>query len=113
MALIILAIFAVILFLSLQIYICKNEKIFKYGLILPVGSLILNILPVISFCVMFVINLFSLNNDNNFISIFDANVLPNILIQIFSIIFLVIVIFAPTLCFYLIYLYYRKKHKKL
>lgn len=109
MALVILAIFAVILILGLQIYICKNEKTFKYGVILPLGSLILNILPITSFGVMFVINLFTLNNNNQkdtfFMSMFGINIL--------SIIFMIIIIFAPTVCFYLIYLYYRKKHKKL
>lgn len=109
MVLIILAIFAVILILGLQIYICKNEKTFKYGLILPVGSLILNILPIISFGVMIVINLFNLNNNNQK----DIFFMSTSGINIFSIIFMLIIIFAPTLCFYLIYLYYRKKHKKI
>lgn len=103
-------VFAVFIFL--QIYICKNFNNKKIGLILPVGSFLLSILPVISIILIMIISLLP-NRDVSAILVSTSTMfIPTILYQILMTIFLIIIIFTPSIIFTLIYLYYKKKKKE-
>lgn len=96
-------------FAILQIYICKNAKNEKVGLILPIGSFIFALLPVISIIITIILNFLPNSNDNNFIIVsYSIDFLPGIIIQIFNIIILIAILFTPTIIFTLIYLHYKK-----
>ncbi len=103
---------AFIVFIFLQVYICKNAKNKKLGLILPVGSFILAILPFISIILMIIISLIP-NKNTNVLYVSSPNIfIPGILIQLLNIIILTIILFIPSIIFTLIYLHYKKISNK-
>ena len=103
-------VFAVFIFL--QIYICKNCKNKKIGLILPVGSFLLSIFPLIYIILVMIISLLP-NRDISAILVSTSTMfMPTILYQILMTIFLIIIIFTPSIIFTLIYFYYKKKKKE-
>ena len=97
------------IFVTLQIYICKNVKNEKIGLILPIGSFIFALLPVISIIITIILNFLPNSNDNPFIVVsYSVDFLPGIIMQVFNIIILIAILFTPTIIFTLIYLHYKK-----
>lgn len=95
-------------FAILQIYICKNAKNEKVGLILPIGSLIFGLLPIISIIITIILNFLPSSNVSSYIISYSLDFLPGIIIQIFNIIILIAILFTPTIIFTLIYLHYKK-----
>lgn len=96
-------------FIFLQIYICKNFKNKKIGLILPVGSFLLSIFPLISIILIMIISLLPNRDISAILVSTNTMFIPTILYQILITIFLIIIIFTPSIIFTLIYFYYKNK----
>lgn len=93
------------IFAFIQAYICKNVKNKKIGLILPIGSFILALVPILSIIITFIISILFSNNENSIL-------VGSSIWQIFNTILLFVILLIPSIVFTLIYKHYEKNRQK-